>query len=172
MLRFTAFKVLLCLFPLTLTAQEVIQFPDGCGNPFAPDGLFGDFYEKTIQSSVIEAGAVNSIHVNLFSVNRIRKYMAAKYPNPEDGEMVDQHIRAQLCDYAKDKKGLTTSSVELHRYLNGISSRLLTDVKTLVSELNAKERERQKSIEKYEKRYGLVEKAEEMAEKEVLNYLR
>ncbi len=173
MIDFKAFRLALCiLVPLTLTAQEVIQFPDGCGNPFAPDGIFGDFYEKTIQSSVIDAGAVNSTHVNLFSINRIRKYMAAKYPNPEDGEAVDQLIRAQLCNYSKDKQGLSTSSLELHRYLASIADRLLGDVKKVVSELNVKERERQKTIEKYELRFGLIEKAESLAEKEVQNYLR
>lgn len=172
MVDFKAFKLLIYFFPLFLTAQEVIQFPDGCGNPFAPDGLYGDFFEKTIQSSVIEAGAVNSTHVNLFSINRIRKFMSAKYPNPEDGEAVDQLIRAQLCLFAKDKVRLTTSSVELHRHLASISGRLLADAKKLVSVLNAKERERQRSVEKYEARYGLVERAEILAEKEVATYLR
>lgn len=162
----------LFLVPALSFSQEVLQFPDGCGNPFVADGVFGDFYEKTIESAVIEAGAVSSTHVNLFAVNRVRKFMSSKYPNPADGEAVDKHIRAQLCAYAKDKQGLMSTSVELHRHLGSIAGRMLADVKRLANELNAKERERQKSIEKYERRYGLIEKAQDMADKELGSYLR
>jgi hypothetical protein len=167
-----AFLVPLFLLTQLSFSQEVLQFPEGCGNPFVADGVFGDFFEKTIESSVIEAGAVSSSHVNLFAVNRIRKFMSSKYPNPADGEAVDKHIRAQLCSYAKDKQGLMSTSVELHRHLGSISGRMLADVKRLANELNSKERERQKTLEKYERRFMLVEKAQEMADKELGSYLR
>jgi hypothetical protein len=165
-LRVCLLFVSILAVPLVAFAQQEIPFPDGCGNPFIQDGVFSDFFEKAIQSSVIEAGTVDPAHVKLFAVNRIRKFLSEKYPNPAEGEAVDKHIRAQLCSFGRDKPSLNSSSPELHRHLATISSRLLTDVKKVAIELNAKEDERQRSIAKFEARYGLIERAERLAEPE------
>ena len=93
--------------------------------------------------------------------------MAEKYPDPTDGEVLDKHIRAQLCAFDGDKKKLSSASVELHRHLFSISAKLLKDVKKLTSELEATERERQKEVAKYEKRAGLIERAEKLANDEI-----
>ncbi len=153
-------------------AQLERPFPDGCGNPFVQDGIFGEFYERTIEVAVVESGSVTNNHVNLFAVNKLRKYLASRYPNPADGEAIDKHIRAQLCSYAQEHQGLSSANAQLHRHLASISSKLLRDVKRLSAEIDEKEKARQRALAKFESRMGLIERAERLAEKEVSSFLR
>jgi hypothetical protein len=164
--------VFLCSFLMMSTssflhAQEKLPLPEGCGNPFVPPGVFGDFYEKVIQSSLIEKGSVSKAHIQLFAVNSLRKYMAEKFPNPTDGDAVDRHIRAQICSYAQGKKDVSTSSVDLHQHLLSISEKLFMDTKKIASDALALEVERQKLVAKFESRQGLIEHAERMGQQEV-----
>ena len=154
------------LIPI-LNAQEKLPLPDGCGNPFVPPGVFGDFYEKVIQSSLIEKGSVSKAHIQLFAVNSLRKYMAEKFPNPTDGDAVDRHIRAQICLYAQGKKDIMASSVALHEHLLSISEKLLKDTKKIAMDALAAEVERQKLVAKFESRQGLIENAERLGDREV-----
>lgn len=157
---------LIFLVPL-LNSQEKLRLPEGCGNPFVPPGVFGDFYEKVIQSSLIEKGSVSKPHIQLFAVNSLRKYMAEKFPNPTDGDVVDRHIRAQLCFYAKGKKDILASSPSLHEHLLSISAKLLEDTKRIATDALAAEVERQKLVAKIESRYGLIDHAERLGQQEV-----
>ncbi len=150
-----------------LNSQEKLPLPEGCGNPFVPPGVFGDFYEKAIQSSLIEKGSVSKSHIQLFGVNSLRKYMAEKFPNPTDGDAVDRHIRAQLCFYAKGKKDILASSTSLHEHLLSISEKLLEDTKKIAKDALAAEVERQKLVAKFESRYGLIDQAERLGQQEV-----
>ncbi len=150
-----------------LYSQEKLPLPEGCGNPFVPPGVFGDFYEKTIRSSLVEKGSVSKSHIQLFAVNSLRKYMAEKFPNPTDGDAVDRHVRAQLCLYAQGKKDILASSPSLHEYLLSISEKLLKDTKKIASDALAREVERQKLVAKFESRQGLIEHAERLGEQEV-----
>ena len=150
-----------------LHSQEKLPLPEGCGNPFVPPGVFGDFYEKTIQSSLIEKGSVSKSHIQLFAVNSLRKYMAEKFPNPTDGDAVDRHIRAQLCLYAQGKKDIVATSLSLHEFLLSISEKLLKDTKQIATDALTREVERQKLVAKFESRQGLIEHAERLGEQEV-----
>ncbi len=166
-----------CFFAFTLfsrnilTAQEVLPLPDGCGNPFSAPGTFGDFFEKTIRSSVIENGAVSQAHVQLFAVNRIRKFISEKFPNPSQGDAVDRHIAAQVCAYAKDKMSLNSTSVELHKHLLSIAPQLLRDVKKVSLQLQEQLSAEKRMAQKYESRLGLIDKAEDLADKELNPFL-
>jgi len=156
----------LCSFSF-LSAQEKLAFPDGCGSPFVSAGVFGDFYEKVIQSSLVEKGSVSKEHIQLFAVNSLRKYMSEKFPSPTDGDAVDRHIRAQLCLFIQGKKDIFSSSVELHQHLLAISDKLLRDAKRIAADALSAELERQKLVAKFESRQGLIEHAERLGQQEV-----
>lgn len=154
-----------------LWAQEELSLPDECNNPVSSPGVFGDFFEKTIRAGVIENGSVSQAYVQLFSVNKLRKYVSEKLPNPTEGDTVDRHIQAQICAFAAGKKNLTTTSVELHRHLQSIAPKLLKDVKKLTGQLQDQWKARENAIRKYEARQGLIDKAEDMADREMSSFL-
>jgi hypothetical protein len=153
-----------------LHAQEKIPLPEGCGSPFVSAGVFGAFYEKAIQNSLIEKGVVSKSHIQLFGVNSLRKYIAEKFNNPTDGDAIDRHIRAQLCLYAKGKKDIFATSPSLHEFLISISEKLLKDTKKIAADAQAKEVERQKLVAKFESRQGLIEHAERLGDQEVSSF--
>lgn len=162
---------ILFLGSVTTYAQEQVPLPDGCGNPFVQPGIFGDFFDKTIRTALIEAGNVSQPHVQLFAVNAIRKHIAEKFPNPQSGDVIDKHIRAQICSYAEGKENITSASVELHRHLASISAKLLRDSKKIATELQQEEKERQRLIAKFESRQGLIDRAEKMGRQEAHSVL-
>ena len=144
-----------------------MPLPDGCGNPFVQDGIFGDFYDKIIRTGLIETGSVTPAYVKLFAVNVLRKTISEKFPNPESGDVIDRHIRAQICVFATGKDNVNSASPELYRHFEAISTKLLRDIKKLVTEIEAKEKAKEKLLAKFEARQGLIDRAERLAKDEV-----
>ena len=119
----------------------------------------------------MDNGSVSQTYVQLFAVNKLRKFLSKKLPNPAEGDAIDRHLGAQICAFAKGKTNITSRSIELNKHLLSIAPKLLGDVKKLANKMQEQWSERQRAMIKYEARQGLVLKAEEMAESEVNSFL-
>jgi hypothetical protein len=156
---------------LSAYPQQSLPFPEGCGNPFARQDEFDQFFEATLASLAIEKGPTGRTIAELYATNELRKEFTHLDPSYSMNNPISQHIKTQICVFEKVKLrenpelrslsqlDVNSKNSELHKHLQAVGAKMLRDSRKVFASAKKDLDQRQKERSYFKSRGGIIRSA-------------
>lgn len=151
--------------------QQSYPFPEGCGNPFARQDEFDQFFEAALVSLAIDKGPNGRAVDDLYATNELRKEFKELDPSYGLENPISEHIKAQLCVFEKVKMQqnpgtksiaqleIDSKNEELHKHLQAVGAKLYRDSRKVFLETKKLIEKKRKEEAYFQSREAIIKSA-------------